>query len=593
MEFSKISIIDEKLSLIERQIYKDKLPLSKWKMRKAHFNSDNTYDNYSNYENIKIGDKWTCRFDEALFLETSIIVPKELAGKRLVLDLDLGGEGTVYINGKPQGSIAFYYNPGQSVLSGVTRARTRIDVCDKATANKKYDILVELNINYKDYFKSNRYLKYDDKMIEEYIFNRANLCSVNEEAESYYFDLKNLVDTIKLLTTPASIIAPKLQSNKLDLAFDRLLRNMNRDDNLRQKMMEIVLNSLAIVEFYEDGFETSIKKANKVLKDGLKALPKVERGEVFATGFSHVDLVWLWQIRHTIRKLANTFLNAFNLIERYPDFIFTFSQPYAFELLEEYYPEIFKKAKEYIKQKRIDIVGNAYVEMDTNLTGGEAIVRQLLYGRQYYLNKFNKESDVFFMPDSFGFSAALPQIIKKSGIKYFFTDKLAPFNETYRFPHTLFMWQGIDGTKIPSYLERCSYNGCLNPERVDETYQRMENKLISDTAYMTFGYGDGGGGADYVMAENYSRLKDLAGLPKVKMNTVSKFFEKVSENIDEFPTWNDELYLDGHRGTYTTHGDIKKNNRKAELALRQLEISSYLREKVCGKKYPSKEIKHL
>ena len=593
MEFSKMNIIDEKLSLIEKQIYDEKMPLLNWKMRKARFNADGKYEKYSKYQDITIGDKWTCRFDEALFLETSFIIPKQMAGKRIVLDLSLGGEGLVYINGQAKSSIAFYYNPGQSVLSGVTRERRRIDVAEKAVANKKYDILVELNINYKDYFKSNRFLKYEDEIEEDYIFNHAYVASINKEVEAYYFDLKNLVDTIKLLDTPASFAAKKIQTCKLDLSFDRLLRNMNRDDDLRQKMLQAVLESLSKIDFYDDNFISSIDEASKILKDNIKKLPRVERGEVYATGFSHVDLVWLWQIRHTIRKLANTFLNAISLIERYPDFIFTFSQPFAFELLEEYYPELFKKVKKYINEGRIDVVGNAYVEMDTNVAGGEAIVRQLLYGRQYYLNKFNKDSDVFFMPDSFGFSASLPQIIKESGIKYFFTDKLASFNETYRFPHTLFMWQGIDGTKIPAYLERCSYNGCLNPERIDEAYGRSENKQITNKAYITFGYGDGGGGADYVMAENYSRLKNMSGLPKVKMHTVSDFFNDVTKKADDFPIWNDELYLDAHRGTYTSHGDIKKYNRQAELSLRRLEIASWIREKACGIKYPKQDIKEL
>lgn len=593
MEFSKMNIIDEKLSLIEKQIYDEKMPLLNWKMRKARFNADGKYEKYSKYQDIAIGDKWTCRFDEALFLETSFIIPKQMVGKRIVLDLSLGGEGLVYINGQAKSSIAFYYNPGQSVLSGVTRERRRIDVAEKAVANKKYDILVELNINYKDYFKSNRFLKYEDAIEEDYIFNHAYVASINKEVEAYYFDLKNLVDTIKLLDTPASFAAKKIQTCKLDLSFDRLLRNMNRDDDLRQKMLQAVLESLSKIDFYDDNFISSIDEASKILKDNIKKLPRVERGEVYATGFSHVDLVWLWQIRHTIRKLANTFLNAISLIERYPDFIFTFSQPFAFELLEEYYPELFKKVKKYINEGKIDVVGNAYVEMDTNVAGGEAIVRQLLYGRQYYLNKFNKDSDVFFMPDSFGFSASLPQIIKESGIKYFFTDKLAAFNETYRFPHTLFMWQGIDGTKIPAYLERCSYNGCLNPERIDEAYGRSENKQITNKAYITFGYGDGGGGADYVMAENYSRLKNMSGLPKVKMHTVSDFFNDVTKKADDFPIWNDELYLDAHRGTYTSHGDIKKYNRQAELSLRRLEIASWIREKACGIKYPKQDIKEL
>lgn len=595
MEFTQLALIDEKVQQLKKIIYPEKLSIPTWKTRTATYTVPVEYVDHSEWSEMTLGQRWTCRFDEARWFEAEVVVPEHFAGKRLVLELNLGGEGLVSINGQPKSSLAFYYKPGHSVLSGVIRPRTRVDVTDCAVAGEVLHISAQMNINYKDHYKSNRFQKYSDAMTATYTLGSAELCTVDAEAEGYYFDVTNLLDAINLLYTPADFAMGKLQTCKLDLQFDRMLRNMNRDAGLRQQMVEALQTSMAVIPFFyePDAMRQAVPHARQILKAAMEKLPQVERGNVSATGFSHVDMVWLWQEKHTVRKLANTFLNALSLLERYPEYIFSFSQPYAFALLEKHYPDIFKRVQEMVAAGRIDPVGNLWVEMDTNITGGEAMVRQLLYGRAYYLEKFGKDSDVFFMPDSFGYTASLPQVMKKSGIKYFFTDKLAAFNERYRFPHTFFQWQGIDGTKVPAYLERCSYNGCLNCERVDETYHRAENKRIIDTAYITVGYGDGGGGADYVMAENGRRLQNMPGIPKVKMQTVGEFFADVTKNLDQFPVWNDELYLDGHRGTYTTHADAKRNNRRSELALRETEIAAWMREQALGIAYPAEKIEQL
>lgn len=595
MEFTQLALIDEKVSLLKKLIYSQKVSIPVWRTRTATYTVPVQYENYSDWNDIRLGESWSCRFDQARWFEAEVVVPESFAGKRLVLELNLGGEGVVSINGQMKSSLAFYYKPGHSVLSGVIRPRTRVDVTDCAEAGQVLHISAQMNINYKDHYKSTRFQKYSDDITTSYTLAGAELCVVDEAAEGYYFDVTNLLDAANLLYTPADFAMSKLQTCKLDLQFDRLLRNMNRDAGLRQRMIEGIQQSMAVIPFFYDPEEMrrAVPEARKILQDAMAELPRVDRGTVYATGFSHVDMVWLWQEKHTVRKLANTFLNALALLDRYPEYIFSFSQPYAFQLLEEHYPEIFARVQQMVAAGRIDPVGNLWVEMDTNLTGGEAMVRQLLYGRAYYRKKFGKDSDVFFMPDSFGYTASLPQVMAKSGIKYFFTDKLAAFNDRYRFPHTFFQWQGIDGTKVPAYLERCSYNGCLNCERVDETYHRTEDKRIVDCAYVTVGYGDGGGGADYVMAENGRRLQDMPGVPKVKMATVSHFFEEATQKLQEFPIWNDELYLDGHRGTYTTHADAKKNNRRSEFALRETEIAAWMREQALGIAYPAEELEKL
>lgn len=594
MEFSQVELIEEKLKLLGKVLLPDRLSIPVWKTRTADYIAPGVYENYSPWSEMSLGSVWACPYQGARWFEATVTVPDSCAGKRVVLELDLGGEGVVSINGQLRSSLAHFNAAGYSANIGRLRHRTRVDVTDCAKGGEVLNISVQLNMNYKDHYRGNRFVKYNDELSVTYTMAHADLCTVDAQAESYYFDARNLCDAVKLFYTPAHFTLGKLQTVRMDLQFDRLLRNMNRDDALRSRMIEALLKSMAVIPFYypPEDMRRAMPEAARILREEMEKLPVTERGTVYATGFAHLDLVWLWQQKHSVRKTANTFLNALALIERYPEFIFTFSQPCAFEWLETYYPEIFEKVREKVKSGNIVPEGNLWVEMDTNLAGGEAIVRQLLYGRAYYLKKFGRASDVFFMPDSFGYAASLPQIIRKSGIRYFFTNKLQ-FNEQYRFPYTFFQWQGIDGTKIPTYLQRCAYNGSLNCERVDETYHRLENKRLADVAYITCGYGDGGGGADYVMVENARRLQNMPGIPKVKFASLYRFFQEATKNQDAFPVWNDELYLDRHRGTYTSQAAIKKNNRMAELAMRRTEMAASMAELLLEIPYPAQELEAL
>ena len=594
MEFTQVQLIKEKLDLIKKVIYPDTLSIPVWRTRTATYKEAIVYENYSDWSEMTLGTAWTVPYDGARWFEATVTVPESYAGKRVVLELDLGGEGIVSINGQIKSSLAHFKAASYSALIGTLRHRTRVDITDCAKGGEVLNISIQLNMNYKDHFRGNRFVRYNEDLAVEYLMAYANLCTVDEASEGYYFDAQNLYDAIQLLYSPADTAMNSLQTVKIDLQFDRMLRNMNRDAALRSRMILALQKSMTVIPFFypPEQMRQAMPEAAEILREEMQKLPKSDRGTVYATGFGHLDLVWLWQQKHSVRKTANTLANALALIERYPEFTFTFSQPCAFQWLEEFYPELFEKVRQKIVTGQIDPIGNLWVEMDTNLAGGEAIVRQLLYGRAYYLEKFGRDSDVFFMPDSFGYAASLPQIIAKSGVKYFYTNKLQ-VNEHYRFPHTFFLWQGIDGTRIPGYVQRCAYSGCLNCERVDETYHRNEDKRYIDAAFITCGYGDGGGGADYVMVENGRRLQDMPGLPKVKFGTMSQFFREVTANAGEFPVWNDELYLDCHRGTLTSQGSIKKNNRKAELAMRATEIAASMRQLLLGIAYPAAQIEAL
>lgn len=220
MEFTQLALIDEKIQLLKKLIYPASVTIPVWKTRTATYTVPVQYEGFSDWSEMTLGERWSCRFDEARWFEADVIVPESFAGKRLVLELDLGGEGVVSINGQPKSSLAFYYKPGHSVLSGVIRPRTRVDVTDCAVGGEVLHISAQMNINYKDHYKSNRFQKYSDDITATYTLASAKLCTVDEETEGYYFDLTNLMDAANLLYTPADFAMSKLQTCKLDLQFD-------------------------------------------------------------------------------------------------------------------------------------------------------------------------------------------------------------------------------------------------------------------------------------------------------------------------------------------------------------------------------------
>ena len=593
MEYTQPGIIKEQLEIIKGMTFARKVDIPLWRTRKARYTVPVQYEDYTPWEEIRMGDTWICDYEDSRWFEADVTVPESFAGGHLVLELMLGGEGLVSVNGQPMGSLAFYHAPNTWGPDKPIRHRTRIELGERK-AGEVLHISCQMNMNYKDHYKGNRFVKYNGDVKTTYTLKFARLCLVDDEAEGLWYDACALWDAVSVLGSPADTVIQKVHTPHMGREFELMMRAMSRDGMLTQRMTELLQKALLVIPFYgeESAMRKAFPEARAILKAGIEELPAAQRGSVWVSGLAHIDLVWLWQEKHSVRKIANTSMNTLALIERYPEYIFTFSQPCAFAWLEEHYPDIFKRVQQAVRNGNIDPVGNLWVEVDCNLAGGEALIRQLLYGRAYYLEKFGKASDIFLMPDSFGYTGALPQIMAKSGIRYFLSAKLAS-NENYRFPYTFFNWQGIDGTRVPTYLMRVAYNGEINCNHLDQAYHRQDCKRITDESYMTFGYGDGGGGPDDTMLQFSRRLTNMPGIPKLKMATLDDFFEKATQRKDEFPVWNDELYFDRHRGTYTTQARVKKNNRKAELALRKTEMAASLREVCLGIPYPAAELESI
>ncbi len=306
-----------------------------------------------------------------------------------------------------------------------------------------------------------------------------------------------------------------------------------------------------------------------------------------------MDLGWLWPVRETIRKSARTFATAIANLELYPDYVFGASQPQQYQWMKERYPTLYAKIKQKVAEGRIEPQGAMWVEADTNVSGGEALVRQILQGERFWREEFDKTIDYLWLPDVFGYSAALPQILRRSGVPYFSTQKLS-WSLINVFPHHSFHWQGIDGSRVLAHmLPEETYNSPALPRSVRKIERNYKEKGVSGHSLLVFGIGDGGGGPGEEHLERLDRLRNLEGLSPVRQEPVEAFIAKWREDAERFPTWSGELYLERHQGTLTTEARNKWYNRKLELALRELEWTSVVAGFVGQKAYPAARLQAI
>lgn len=290
-----------------------------------------------------------------------------------------------------------------------------------------------------------------------------------------------------------------------------------------------------------------------------------------AMGHSHLDLLFLWPERETYRKNARTMANVLKMMDRFPDYKFCLSQAPAYIWLKEYYPDLYERVLEKIRQKRIEVVGALWIECDTNLPGGEALVRQLLYGKRFFRQELGLDMQVGFLPDVFGYSAALPQLFVKADVPYFTTNKLS-MNDTNRFPRYTFWWHGLDGTKILTHmLPENSYTSAAVPQMAIYGQYHYTDMDLCDRGLQLYGLGDGGGGPGYEHMERRQRSRNLRGCPPFEDEFVVDFFHRIERNSERYRSWHGELYFERHQGTYTSIAKQKKWNRTLEQDLHTLE----------------------
>jgi alpha-mannosidase len=323
-----------------------------------------------------------------------------------------------------------------------------------------------------------------------------------------------------------------------------------------------------------DDIPGSAVAARGTLAQVLAAPAHASAHRVVATGHAHIDSAWLWPVRETVRKCARTFANALALSEQYPEFVFACSQAQQYEWVRDYYPGLFARIRERVAAGTWIPVGGTWVEPDGNLCGGESMARQLVFGRRFFLDEFGVECHEVWLPDSFGYSAAWPQLARLAGARYFLSQKLS-WNQTNTFPHSTFLWEGIDGTRIFTHFPPvATYNAELMPAELARASQSYAEHGRGTCSLVPFGYGDGGGGPTREMLERAARQADLEGSPRVEIASPLAFFRAAEDEYINPPVWSGELYLERHRGTFTSQARLKSMNRRCEHLMREAELWS-------------------
>ena len=326
---------------------------------------------------------------------------------------------------------------------------------------------------------------------------------------------------------------------------------------------------------------------------------------------THIDCAWLWTLRVTEDKAVRSFSTVLELMKEYPEYVFMSSQPQLYKYVKKNAPDVYEQIKERVKEGRWEPDGGMFVEADCNIASGEALVRQFVHGQRFFKEEFGVDNEILWLPDVFGYSAALPQILQKCGIPYFMTTKIS-WNEFNKMPYDTFEWEGIDGSRVLTHFvptrdynkaaveggteteHFTTYNGYINPSQMKGAWARYSQKYLNEEVLCSFGFGDGGGGPTKDMLENQRRLaKGLPGMPRTKMSTAKEFFHVLDKHVTDkkyLPTWVGELYLEYHRGTYTSMARNKKFNRKAEFAYQNEEMYAMLDAQTAGGAYPEKEL---
>ena len=328
-------------------------------------------------------------------------------------------------------------------------------------------------------------------------------------------------------------------------------------------------------------FYASVTAAQKAFDKARAAVPSGDAPEITAVGHAHIDLAWLWPIAQTHHKCVRTFATQCRLLEQYGQWIFNQSSPQAYAWVERDAPDLFEKIKEHIAAGRWEADGAMWCEADTNVPSGESLVRQLLYGKRYFREKFGVDSRMLWMPDVFGYSGALPQLMRLAGVDGFVTSKIS-WNEFNVFPHDTFRWRGLDGTEVATHFittpipnsRIMTYNAKGDVASIKGTWDAYKQKSAGFEPLMTFGWGDGGGGPTEEMLETVLRAADMTAVPgmaKVKLEKAGDLLKRIAANAERLPVWDGELYLEFHRGTYTTQAWLKRANRKNEIRLHNIE----------------------
>ena len=549
-------------SELKENVYTNKLDITQYKYKEGNFLGINSVNGdtseWIDFDSNK--EMWGGIDHKHFWFRTSVEVPKEFDGKVLALDICAVEEGWDAVN--PQ--FILYVN-GEHI-QGLDINHREVILTHNAKAGDVYQIDLH---------------SYTGRTYNTKLNLKSRLITIDLQTRELYFNLQ----------------VPVWSCEKLD-----------SDDKRRIDMVMVLndaINLLDLRKVFSKEYHDSIKKANDFLEvEFYEKLCGHEESVATCVGHTHIDVAWWWTVAQTREKVGRSFATVLKLMDEYPEYIFMSSQPQLYKFIKEDYPDIYAKIKKKVKEGVWEPEGAMWLEADCNVTSGESLVRQILHGKRFFKQEFDVENEVLWLPDVFGYSAALPQILKKSNVNYFMTTKIA-WNQFNKMPYDTFMWRGIDGTEIlthfitttdPNQDKKChftTYNGILHPGSIKGAWDRYQQKNMNDDVLVAYGYGDGGGGVTYEMLETGRRMaKGIPGMPKVKLGNSLDYFRKLEKTVSgnkRLPRWVGELYLEYHRGTYTTMARNKRDNRKSENLYQSAEkVNSFAM--MLGKDYPQDNI---
>ncbi len=551
--------INRLLDELSKTIYPDRIEIKNFDFIQCGYDCHVLPDADADWKNFEPGDRWGGQ-DKHGWFKTREVVPGSFNGKKLVFEVKTGREGDwdalnpqflVYVNGK--------------LIQGMDVNHREIILSDHACSGEEYEICLHA------------YSGMKEGLSELHAFLSVFDSNVNK----LYYDIKVPLDVALLLD--------KEDKNRIDI-LNYLENAVNLIDLRIPFTKEFDQSVLEAISYLENEFYGKFCGHENVIANSV--------------GHTHIDVAWLWTLAQTREKSARSFSTVLNLMKEYPEYLFMSSQPQLYKYVKEDFPEVYEEIKERVAEGRWEPEGAMWLEADCNISSGESLIRQLLFGLRFFKQEFGIENKILWLPDVFGYSAALPQILKKSGIDYFMTTKIS-WNEYNKIPSDTFNWKGMDGTEILThFITTCdanqpnsnftTYNGDLVPKQVIGSWQRYQQKDINNEVLISFGFGDGGGGPTKEMLENARRMeKGIPGCPKVKMSRSLDFFRKLESTVKnnrKLPKWVGELYLEYHRGTYTSMARNKKFNRKSEYLYQDTELFNVLSTQTAGGSYPAQEI---
>ncbi|WP_309119295.1 glycoside hydrolase family 38 C-terminal domain-containing protein [Paenibacillus sp.] len=493
------------------------------------------------FEAMHPGERWGDNWMYGWF-RASIAIPPEAAGKRVAALADFGSEATLYING---------------VVSGATDLQHHdVTLTRSARPGERFELVAEAYAGH-----TNR-----KPMIGE-----SHLCIFQEDIYQFFIDLECLWQV----------------SNHVD-------PNSLRTAEIERGLTEVV----AAVDFglSEDALTANVNRCRRLMEPLLACVNGSTSPLLFLIGQSHLDIAWLWPIEETKRKIARTMSNQLALMEEYPEYQYVQSQPYLYQLAKDLYPELYARIKQAVADGRIIPEGGMWVESDTNLAGGESLIRQIMHGKRFFKEEFGKDNEMLWLPDVFGYSGNMPQMMKGCGLRYFASVKMF---QTYEnvcdpFPYNTFLWEGIDGTQILTHLlDYGEYPIRVNPSFLIRQWNDRVQKDGIATRLVQFGHGDGGGGANRDDLEFLRRLENLEGVPRTKHGSPIEYFQDQIQRGIPDAKYVGELYYPAHRGTYTTQAQLKRLNRKAEIGFREAELWGAAADLLQNRPYPYPEMDRL